>query len=144
MLSRDDIALVRTSFALVLPIKDAAADLFYARLFELAPPLRAMFPEGLSVQKRKLMALLATTVGGLDRLDAIVPAVKTLGARHAGYGVRPAHYQVVAEALLWTLARGLGEAFTPQTRAAWIRVYRVRAAPLQEGAAEATELRAAE
>lgn len=144
MLTRDDIALVRASFALVVPIKDAAADLFYARLFELAPSLRAMFPDDLSEQKRKLMAMLATAVGGLDRLDAIVPAVMTLGARHAGYGVRPAHYQVVAEALLWTLARGLGEAFTPQTRAAWIRVYRLLAATMQEGAAEAAELRAAE
>lgn len=144
MLTRDDIALVRASFALVLPIKDAAADLFCARLFELAPPLRPMFPDDLSEQKRKLMAMLATAVGGLDRLDAIVPAVKALGARHAGYGVRPAHYQVVAEALLWALARGLGEAFTPQTRAAWIRVYRLLAATMQEGAAEAAELRAAE
>lgn len=144
MLTEDDIALVRAGFARVRPIEAAAADLFYARLFELAPNLRPMFPDDLAEQKRKLMAMLATAVGGLDRLDTIVPAVKALGARHAGYGVRPAHYQVVADALLWTLVHGLGDAFTPHARAAWIRTYRLLAATMQEGAAEASELRAAE
>ena len=44
MLITNDIALVRASFAMVAPIEDAAADLFYDRLFAIAPQLRPMFP----------------------------------------------------------------------------------------------------
>jgi hemoglobin-like flavoprotein len=139
-----DIALVRTSFARIAPTKDLTADLFYDRLFFIAGELRPLFPADLAEQKRKLMAMLATAVGRLDDLSSVVPAVKALGARHVGYGTQPEHYDVVAEALLWTLQQGLGNAFTSEMKAAWTKVYGVLAAAMQQGAAEATQLRAAE
>jgi len=144
MLTSNDIALVRTSFTRVAAIQEAAADLFYDRLFAIAPNLRELFPADLRDQKRKLMQMIATAVGGLNHLDRIVPAVKALGARHSGYGVTAAHYAIVGEALLWTLERGLGEAFTPEVGAAWTKVYGVLAATMQAGAAEVAEMRAAE
>jgi hemoglobin-like flavoprotein len=144
MLTSEDITLVRESFAKVAPIKDVAADLFYERLFEIAPQVHQMFPSDLAEQKRKLMAMIAAAVGGLDDLPALVPVVKALGARHAGYGTRPEHYQPVAEALLWTLGKGLGDAYTPEVATAWTKVYGVLAATMQAGAAEAAGARAAE
>jgi hemoglobin-like flavoprotein len=144
MLTAEDVALVRASFAQVLPIKDVAADLFYQRLFELAPQVRPLFPDDLGEQKRKLMAMIATAVGALDDLDALVPRVKALGARHVTYGATPTHYEVVGQAFLWTLARGLGTSFTPAVRAAWTKTYAVLAATMQAGAAEAVGLQAAE
>jgi hemoglobin-like flavoprotein len=144
MITSDDILRVRASFALVVPIKEAAADLFYNRLFEIAPQVRALFPDDLAEQKRKLMAMIATAVGGLHNLDNLVPAVKALGARHVGYGAKAEHYAVVGEALLWTLERGLGEAFTPEVRQSWTKVYGTLAAVMQAGAAEVAELQAAE
>jgi hemoglobin-like flavoprotein len=144
MLTPEDVALVRASFDKVAPIKDTAADLFYARLFDIAPQVRAMFPSDLTEQKRKLMAMIATAVAGLGDIEALVPAVKALGARHATYGATPAHYQPVAEALLWTLGQGLGDAFTPEVEAAWTKVYGVLAATMQAGAAEASASAAAE
>ena len=144
MLTVDDVALVRTSFARVVPIRDMAADLFYDRLFAVSPNLRELFPADLREQKRKLMQMIATAVGGLHDLDALVPAVKALGARHCSYGVTTEHYWLVGEALLWTLERGLGEAFTPQVRSAWAKVYQVLAATMQAGAAEAADVQAAE
>jgi hemoglobin-like flavoprotein len=143
MLTANDIALVHTSFAKVLPIKDAAADLFYNRLFEIAPQLRAMFPSDLKEQKSKLMAMIAAAVGGLHDLKTLVPHVKALGARHAGYGVTVTHYSIVGEALMWTLERGLGGAFTPEVRSAWAKVYGILAGTMQTGAIEATDTRAA-
>jgi hemoglobin-like flavoprotein len=136
MLTANDIALVRASFAKVLPIKDVAADLFYNRLFEIAPQLRAMFPKDLRDQKTKLMAMIAAAVGGLHDLNA-------LGARHSGYGVTVAHYGIVGDALMWTLERGLGDAFTAEVRSAWAKVYGVLAGSMQTGAIEATDSRAA-
>ena len=144
MIMPDDIVRVRASFALVVPIKEATADLFYGRLFEIAPQARALFPDDLSEQKRKLMAMIATAVGGLNKLDALAPTVKALGARHVAYGAEAEHYAVVGEALLWTLERGLGEAFTPEVRQSWTKVYGTLAALMQAGAAEVVELRAAE
>jgi hemoglobin-like flavoprotein len=70
MLTANDIALVRASFALVVPIQDTAADLFYDRLFAIAPRLRELFPAGLREQKRKLMQMIATAVGGLSAESA--------------------------------------------------------------------------
>jgi nitric oxide dioxygenase len=144
MLTVDDITLVRASFAKVAPIKDVAADLFYARLFEIAPQVRPMFPQDLRDQKKKLMAMIAAAVGGLDDLNALIPHVRALGARHAGYGVTREHYGIVAQALLWTLERGLGDAFTPQVRDAWVKVYGVLAGTMLGGAAEVARMRAAE
>ncbi len=132
------IILVQESFARVAPIADTAADLFYARLFELDPSLRSMFPADLTEQKRKLMTTLTLVVNGLTRLEALVPAVQALGRRHAGYGVKPEHYETVAEALLWTLEQGLGEAFTPETKDAWVAAYTLLAQTMIAAAEEGT------
>jgi hemoglobin-like flavoprotein len=134
-LSARDIALVQASFQQVLPIADEAAALFYARLFELDPSLRALFRDDLAAQGRALMGMLRVAVAGLTRLDQIVPAVQALGRRHAAYGVTDAHYAAVAGALLWTLERGLGDTFTPETRSAWVAVYTLLATTMQRAAA---------
>ena len=128
------IKLVQTSFAQVAPIAATAADLFYGRLFEVAPEVRAMFPDDLSGQKKKLMAMLGTAVAGLSHLDTLLPAVRALGQRHAGYGVSAEQYVPVGAPLLWTLEKGLGDAFTAETREAWATTYRVLAGTMIEAA----------
>jgi hemoglobin-like flavoprotein len=119
------IKLVQESFAKVVPIADTAADLFYGRLFEIAPHNRTMFPDDLTEQKKKLMAMLGTVVAGLGRIDTLMPAVRALGQSHAQYGVTSAHFAPVGVALLWTLKKGLGDAFTPEVRQAWATAYSV-------------------
>ena len=114
------IKLVQMSFAKVRPIADTAADLFYSRLFEIAPEVRPMFPEDLTDQKKKLMSMLGTVVSGLSRLDMMIPAIQMLGRRHAEYGVTAAHYAPVGSALIWTLQQGLGGEFTDDVRDAWV------------------------
>jgi hemoglobin-like flavoprotein len=117
------IELVQTSFQKVVPIAGTAADLFYDRLFEIAPPVRALFPQDMTEQKKKLMAMLGTVVTNLHKLDTILPAVKELGKRHKGYGVTEDQYAPVGAALLWTLEKGLGRDFTSETKAAWTEAY---------------------
>jgi hemoglobin-like flavoprotein len=129
--------LVQGTFAKVAPIADDAAAMFYARLFELDPSLRPLFTTDLTEQGRKLMQMIAVAVNALDRLDELVPAVRQLGIRHARYGVKDQHYDTVAEALLWTLERGLGSDFTPAVKDAWTAVYGVLAATMKEAAAVA-------
>ena len=96
------VQLVQTSFKKVVPIAATAADLFYDRLFEIAPETRTLFPQDLTQQKGKLMSMLGTAVANLHQFEAILPAVRDLGRRHKGYGVASEHYAPVGAALLWT------------------------------------------
>ena len=126
--------LVRDSFAKIAPNSEAAAFMFYDRLFALDPSLQSLFKGDMAQQGRKLMTMIGTAVANLHRLDAIVPTVQDLGRRHIGYGVEPTHYQTVAAALLWTLEQGLGEEFTSETRQAWVACYTTLAATMQQAA----------
>ena len=131
-----DIKLVKDSWAKVVPISETAAELFYGKLFELDPSVRSMFKGDMKEQGRKLMAILNTAVTSLDKLDTIVPAVQAMGKRHVDYGVKDEHYDTVGEALIWTLGAGLKDAFTEETKAAWVGVYTLVADTMKAAAAE--------
>ncbi|MEM7224200.1 MAG: globin family protein [Pseudomonadota bacterium] len=114
-------ALIQRTFRSVP--RAAAAEMFYARLFELDPSLRPLFRGDLKRQGDKLMAVLAVAVEGLGNIEAILPTVESLGARHAGYGVTSDHYEVVGRALLQTLEKSLGQGFTADVKNAWSEAY---------------------
>jgi nitric oxide dioxygenase len=114
---------VQASFALVAPISEQAAALFYGRLFETAPETRKLFRGDMDEQGRKLMAAISLVVDSLDEIEAVVPAVRDLAKRHVAYGVQREHYELVGAALLWTLEQGLADAFTPELHAAWAAAY---------------------
>lgn len=128
---------VQRTFNVIAPIADSAAALFYSKLFELDPSLRSMFKADMTDQGKKLMQILGVAVSSLKNLEAIVPAVQDLGRRHVKYGVRPQHYNTVAEAILWMLAQTLGNAFTPEIKQSWTEVYTVLADTMIAAANEA-------
>jgi hemoglobin-like flavoprotein len=131
------VKLVQTTWARIAPIEAHAATLFYNRLFTTDPKLRTLFKSDLGEQKRKLMTMIGLAVNGLAHLDALVPAVRDLGRRHAEYGVQSHDYNTVGSALLWTLEQGLGSEFTPEVKEAWTAAYTVLATTMQQGAAVA-------
>jgi hemoglobin-like flavoprotein len=128
------IALVQGSWRNVLAISDAAAQLFYVRLFALDPSLAPMFSGDIRGQGRKLIAMITVAVNGLARLETLAPVIEALGRRHAGYGVKDEHYATVAAALLWTLEQGLGDEFTPEVCEAWTLAYGALATTMQDAA----------
>jgi hemoglobin-like flavoprotein len=136
-MDQHQIDLVQGTFAQVVPIADAASTIFYDELFERDPSLRPLFKDDLTEQRRKLMMMLGMAVNGLNDLEATVPIVRDLGARHAGYGVLPEHYDTVGAALIATLEKGLGAAFTPEVRGAWIACYTLVAGQMKEAMAAA-------
>ena len=121
--SAKQIELVQTSFKKIVPIADAAAEMFYNRLFELDPSVKPLFKGDRRMQGRKLMSMIVTAVSDLNDLDKLIPTVKMLGIRHADYDVINKHYDTVGEALLWTFEQGLGKNFTPDVKDAWGVVY---------------------
>ncbi|MEO3475164.1 globin family protein [Roseomonas sp. CAU 1739] len=132
----DQTRIVQTTWKQVVPIANTAADLFYDRLFELDPTTRPLFKaETLPEQKRKLMTMLGTVVAGLSRPQDIIPAAEALARRHAGYGVADSQYDSVGAALLWTLERGLGPAWTEEAQSAWLAAYTLLAGVMRKAAA---------
>src|SRR6516162_6320499 len=91
----DQIKLVQQSFSKVAPISEQAAVIFYDRLFEVAPAVKAMFPADMSEQRKKLMSTLAVVVNGLSNLESTLPAASALATRHVAYGAKAEHYPVV-------------------------------------------------
>lgn len=115
---------------MVEPIAEQAAELFYNRLFEQNPDIKTMFKSDMKEQGRKLMKTLKIAVSTLNNIEQLIPVVEKLGKGHVGYGVQPKHYDAVGEALMWTLAQGLGEAFTPEAEDAWGAIYDTLAATM--------------
>ena len=126
---------VQSTWLKVLPVKDAAAQLFCERLLEIDPSLRGLFRGDMRQQGAHLMQVIDATVNGLDCLERTVPFIEELGRRYAGYGVKDHHYATVGAALLWTLAQGLGAEFTPKAKVAWATIYAVLALTMREAAA---------
>ena len=117
------VQLVQESFAQVVPIAGVAATLFYDRLFEIAPDVKPLFVGDMEKQKLMLMQTLSVVVIGLAQPENILPAAKSLAVRHKGYGVQPEHFDSVGASLLWTLEKGLGNAYTPEVNDAWVAAY---------------------
>ncbi len=128
------IELVQSSWAMVAPISETAAELFYARLFEIAPEVKPLFKGDMKRQGKKLMTMLNTAVTSLNDLPSIVSAVQASGVRHVKYGVKTKHYDIVGQALLWTLAKGLGDDFTDEVKEAWTTVYGILAKTMIDAA----------
>jgi hemoglobin-like flavoprotein len=115
--------IIKLTFAQVMRNKDAVGLMFYDRLFEIAPEVKPLFKGDIAGQSRKLMDTLALAVGMLRDMPTLVMTLQGLAKRHVGYGVKDEHYDKVGEALLWTLEKGLGDAFTAQVRDAWAALY---------------------
>ena len=126
--------LVKDSWTKIVPIQETAAELFYGRLFETYPEVKPLFKGDMKSQGRKLMATLNTAVNALDNLEVLIAPLKQSGKAHKAYGVKAEDYDKVADAFLWTLGQGLGEAFTNDVKEAWVVTYTKVAGVMIEGA----------
>jgi hemoglobin-like flavoprotein len=127
--------LVKTTWAMVVPIADTAAGLFYDRLFVIDASMRTMFTAtNMTEQRKKLMQALAFVINGLDRTEQLVPTIQSLGRNHVRYGVTDKHYDSVGSALLWTLEQGLKDAWTPAAKDAWVAAYTLVAGVMKDAA----------
>ena len=129
----EQVTLVQQTFGQVAPIADKAAEIFYDRLFEVAPTVKPLFQGDMAEQRRKLIAMLAVVVRGLSDLPSILPAASALAKRHVDYGARPEHYPVVGAALLWTLERGLGPQWTSEAAIDSVQLHDRRGLRLRAG-----------
>lgn len=131
----DQKRLVEQTWKMAVPNADAVAQLFYQRLFQLDPSIERLFAKSdMAAQRAKLLKALGLVVDSLDDLEGLLPVIEELGRRHLAYGVEEPHYDTVGAALLWTLERGLGEAWTPETAAAWTAAYSLLSGVMRQAA----------
>ncbi len=116
--------LVQASFELVAARREEAAELFYRKLFEIAPEVRPLFAKtDMRVQGQMLMNMLAAALRGLDRIEELRPALEDLGRRHAGYGVEIPHYAIIEVVLLHVVETLAGPTFNLDVKLAWTEIY---------------------
>jgi hemoglobin-like flavoprotein len=115
---------VKSTWGMVASLDtEMVGGLFYNRLFEIAPQIRGMFRAPIPEQSKKLLTMIGYVINKLDKLDDIIDEVAKLAQRHVQYGVKAEHYGIVAEALLWTLEKGLGEHWTDEVKESWVLCY---------------------
>jgi len=119
----EQINIVENSFNQLLPEADSMAQIFYERLYEMAPTVRSLFKGDTSQRQKQLMSTLKNGVEGLSNLEEFVPKVQDFGHRYVGHRVKEKDYEKVGEALLWTLEQKLGQDFTPEVQEAWASAY---------------------
>lgn len=133
-LTQQEIELVRSSFRVVLRDTERIARRFYRNLFEQAPQTRVLFTNDMGDQGVRVMSQLSLVVSQIQALEDLRPMLNSLAVRHVRYGVEPEHYSLVGSALLKTLSEVLEERFTPETRAAWEKVYAELSSVMQAAA----------
>lgn len=132
-----DLEALETSFDLVAARGDELMDVFYSRLFAAAPAVRPLFPANMARQKTMLLGALVLLRKSLRNLDAIEPTLRSLGARHVGYGAEPEHYPVVGSTLIASMAAIAGDDWQPEYEAAWSVAFELVAGAMLAGAEEA-------
>ena len=135
-MTADQIGLIRDTWQSIGPIAKIVPQIFYDRLFEIDPSTKPLFAKtNMSGQHVKLLQALELVVDHANDLDSLIPALEVMGRRHVRYGVLDKHYDSVGSALLWTLERGFGAAFTHDVREAWTLAYGFVAGTMRRAAA---------
>jgi nitric oxide dioxygenase len=129
----EQLDLVSSTLAAVEARSEAFSACFYEHLFALAPETRALFPDDIVEQQRKLVSALSFFSAAVFDLPTFVERARGLGARHHRYGACPIHYEVVERAMLIALADALGAEWNQPTMLAWQRLYRLMAETMLEG-----------
>lgn len=117
------ITLVQTSFERAVTDIDTFAALFYHHLFTLHPEAQALFKGDMQTQGRKLVHMLLSVLNLMNEPVRVEEEIRQMALRHVEYGVASEHYDLVGEALIWSLQQQLGDQFTDEMEATWRAVY---------------------
>lgn len=123
MVNEEQKQLIRDTYVSVARRDYSTGEIFYQRLFEIAPEVVALFPNDMVDMRRKFIHMIGLIIAELDNTETMTTLIQQLGKRHVGYGVKPAHYDQMGEAFIWALAQVLEDKFTPAVRAAWEALY---------------------
>lgn len=128
MLSKETIAIIKSTVPVLEVHGTAITQRFYHLLFSNHPELLNLFNHANQKQGRQPTALANAVYAAalhIDRLEAILPAVKQIAHKHRSLGIRAEHYPIVGQNLLAAIRDVLGEAATEEILQAWAEAYGV-------------------
>ncbi|MGB1234602.1 MAG: globin domain-containing protein [Planktomarina sp.] len=119
----DKVKRIRRSWAKAAADPVVMTQLFYSRLFQIAPETETLFHNDMAAQGAKLAETLGFVVDNIDDPDTLLPAARDLAIRHVAYGVTANHYTHVGAALLDTFQQAMGDDFSQEDHDAWAEAY---------------------
>ena len=136
-----NILIIKTTWSYTITQPDVAGELFYQKLFEMDPSLKSMFPNDMDAQIQKLIDMITYMVTHLQTMQDIQKQIDAMAIRHAGYGVKKEHYQLVGTALLWMLESRLDELWNDEAKDAWTSLYRLWSTSMINASEEFTQIK---
>jgi nitric oxide dioxygenase len=132
-----DVQMLRGSFQKIIPVAGDFLNAFYNNLFTDYPASREMFLNvDMTNQKGLLGNSLVYIVANLENTDKLVKYLKSMGKRHATFGTKDEHYNLVGASLLKTFDQFLGAEWTEDLKNQWVQAYTVIAETMMAGAKE--------
>lgn len=110
---------LQESLHIMLQDELAFAQLFYDKVFRMAPQARSLFRSNMTDQGRLLTHMLGGIVYSLSRPEHLATGLKKLGQSHIKYGVQAAHYPIVKQAMMETIDETISDLKTDRTLEAW-------------------------
>jgi len=101
---------------------------FYKTMFENNPEIKPLFnmdKQASGEQPKALAMAILAAAQNIDNLEAPLPVVKKIGARHVEVGVLAQHYPTIGQNLLIAIKDVLGDAATDEVLDAWGKAYGV-------------------
>ena len=123
MLTEAQKKIVRQTYVHVARREYSAGEMFYERLFAIAPQLQGMFPNDMTQMRLKFIQTVGSYVKALEIGENYNRVIEKLGQRHVGYGVKPEHFDLFRQAFLWAIRQTLDEHYSLEVEEAWSALY---------------------
>ncbi len=123
-LSSQDLDRLRESYGEIARDPKTAGLLFYDHLFRIAPDTRDLFLTDIEDMAPRIMNTLGLMVAHIQSGEGLEDMLTDLSLRHVAYGVKPAHYNAVGEAIMAMLKDVIGAGFDAEIEAIWLTTYR--------------------
>ena len=126
MLSEKTIEIVKSTAPVVKENGTKITKAFYKKMLGENPELLNYFNhvnQKVGSQPTALANSIIAAAENIDNLEAIIDPVKTIAHKHRALSIRPEHYPIVGENLLYAIKEVLGDAATDEILKAWEEAY---------------------
>ena len=122
----ENIQIVKESAAVLGENAEALTRLFYQRMFEGDPQVKAYFNEANQHKGEQQQALAGAVVAYATNIEdpsVLGSAVELIAHKHVSLGIQPDHYPIVGKHLLGAIKELLGDLATDKLINAWAEAY---------------------
>ena len=110
---------VQMSLNYLLKDEERFGDVFYKKVFEIAPEVEQLFPADMADQKKILTHMLRGIINAMSRPHHLEMGLQSLGKQHINYGVKTEHYPVIKQAFMSTVEEIMQQDCTDAIKEAW-------------------------